>query len=281
MDRFHAPPTPQVVADLVDRASASQDISLDGTPLPAEMNTKNPATLTDGSASGSDVQSWISIASKIESPLDSAHDLSSVVKTPVNGNADTVPEDDDITSLIGSSAFSFTTASLGVVSSTHWQPIQGPASEDVASSESSTRTTTLEVVGSEDDLQQTGDIVSDAEPECSESTLPRITVDHIPAPKALPRAPAQSFTSYVSPTGVTSLNSSVTAQATSTAHTPTPTSPIVGPQCRLCSKGPTSPVTTMCGHVFCHMCIVAELDRNVHCPTCKFPIFVKLDFATT
>ncbi|KAI0747075.1 hypothetical protein C8Q80DRAFT_1179179 [Daedaleopsis nitida] len=48
--------------------------------------------------------------------------------------------------------------------------------------------------------------------------------------------------------------------------------------CRLCEKNPCElPVTTMCGHLFCHGCIVTELDlRNPCCPVCKRNFFVSL-----
>ncbi|GJE86458.1 Ring finger domain-containing protein [Phanerochaete sordida] len=47
--------------------------------------------------------------------------------------------------------------------------------------------------------------------------------------------------------------------------------------CKACTKAPTSPIVTMCGHVFCHRCILNALTSTLSCPTCDRPIFVKLD----
>jgi len=49
-------------------------------------------------------------------------------------------------------------------------------------------------------------------------------------------------------------------------------------QCRLCQQSPDSPISTMCGHVFCQGCIVHEFATgNFACPTCQRPILVQLD----
>ncbi|GJE86459.1 Ring finger domain-containing protein [Phanerochaete sordida] len=47
--------------------------------------------------------------------------------------------------------------------------------------------------------------------------------------------------------------------------------------CKACTKSPTSPIVTMCGHVFCHRCILNALTSTLSCPTCHRPIFVKLE----
>lgn len=92
------------------------------------------------------------------------------------------------------------------------------------------------------------------------------------------------YHSHPSPgTGVSSLsltsNNIVTVQAVQTGSQSTRAEAI--PHCRLCMKISMNPVTTMCGHIFCHGCILMELSKVLHCPTCRFPIFVKLDFLRT
>ncbi|KAI0826405.1 hypothetical protein BC629DRAFT_1587205 [Irpex lacteus] len=46
--------------------------------------------------------------------------------------------------------------------------------------------------------------------------------------------------------------------------------------CRLCMDEPHEPTVTMCGHLFCHRCIVAELSKNFQCPVCKKMMLVRL-----
>ncbi|KAI0088886.1 hypothetical protein BDY19DRAFT_946605 [Irpex rosettiformis] len=46
--------------------------------------------------------------------------------------------------------------------------------------------------------------------------------------------------------------------------------------CRLCMHEPHDPTVTMCGHLFCHRCIVAELSKNFQCPVCKKMMLVRL-----
>ncbi|KIP02429.1 hypothetical protein PHLGIDRAFT_20466 [Phlebiopsis gigantea 11061_1 CR5-6] len=67
------------------------------------------------------------------------------------------------------------------------------------------------------------------------------------------------------------------AQARNTAGDPTRTSPSVPALvCKVCSSAPASPMVTMCGHVFCRGCIIAEITKNLCCPTCKHPILVEI-----
>ncbi|EKM56524.1 uncharacterized protein PHACADRAFT_194128 [Phanerochaete carnosa HHB-10118-sp] len=47
--------------------------------------------------------------------------------------------------------------------------------------------------------------------------------------------------------------------------------------CKVCTKNPTNPVVTMCGHVFCHGCILNALGTSLSCPACNRPILVRLD----
>ncbi|OCH87140.1 hypothetical protein OBBRIDRAFT_176751 [Obba rivulosa] len=47
--------------------------------------------------------------------------------------------------------------------------------------------------------------------------------------------------------------------------------------CRLCLQDPChEPTATICGHIFCHKCIVNELGRNRACPVCKRVMLVRL-----
>ncbi|KIP02424.1 hypothetical protein PHLGIDRAFT_122465 [Phlebiopsis gigantea 11061_1 CR5-6] len=47
--------------------------------------------------------------------------------------------------------------------------------------------------------------------------------------------------------------------------------------CRLCMRPTQDPTVTMCGHLFCHSCIVAEISKNLQCPVCKRMMLVRLD----
>ncbi|KAI0088881.1 hypothetical protein BDY19DRAFT_946534 [Irpex rosettiformis] len=46
--------------------------------------------------------------------------------------------------------------------------------------------------------------------------------------------------------------------------------------CKLCSDDPKQPTTTMCGHLFCHECIIRELSKNLRCPVCQTVMLVRL-----
>ncbi|KAI0782952.1 hypothetical protein C8Q75DRAFT_488956 [Abortiporus biennis] len=46
--------------------------------------------------------------------------------------------------------------------------------------------------------------------------------------------------------------------------------------CRICDKAPSQPTATICGHVFCHECIVEELSKNFGCPVCHKTMLVRL-----
>ncbi|KZT07997.1 uncharacterized protein LAESUDRAFT_724483 [Laetiporus sulphureus 93-53] len=47
--------------------------------------------------------------------------------------------------------------------------------------------------------------------------------------------------------------------------------------CRSCLRDPCdNPAATMCGHIFCHRCIVKELTTNMQCPVCNNPILLSL-----
>ncbi|KZT07982.1 uncharacterized protein LAESUDRAFT_91137 [Laetiporus sulphureus 93-53] len=48
--------------------------------------------------------------------------------------------------------------------------------------------------------------------------------------------------------------------------------------CRSCLKNPCEdPTATMCGHIFCHGCIIKELATHMHCPACKKVMLLRLD----
>ncbi|KAI8982864.1 hypothetical protein BD414DRAFT_491377 [Trametes punicea] len=50
--------------------------------------------------------------------------------------------------------------------------------------------------------------------------------------------------------------------------------------CRSCLREPCEkPVATACGHIFCHQCIMREIEANSSCPVCQTRFLVKLDVA--
>lgn len=46
--------------------------------------------------------------------------------------------------------------------------------------------------------------------------------------------------------------------------------------CKICEKMPADPVVTICGHLFCHGCIMAELSKKLCCPVCNRIMLVRL-----
>ncbi|KAI0723724.1 hypothetical protein C8T65DRAFT_627192 [Cerioporus squamosus] len=47
--------------------------------------------------------------------------------------------------------------------------------------------------------------------------------------------------------------------------------------CRSCLRDPcVQPVATICGHIFCHRCIVQELSTKMCCPVCQKTFFIRL-----
>lgn len=47
--------------------------------------------------------------------------------------------------------------------------------------------------------------------------------------------------------------------------------------CRACLKDPCDqPTATMCGHIFCHSCILKELAVNMQCPVCRKVMLLRL-----
>ncbi|KAH8103530.1 hypothetical protein BXZ70DRAFT_926135 [Cristinia sonorae] len=78
----------------------------------------------------------------------------------------------------------------------------------------------------------------------------------------------------------TSLAPNTTHTATHTVPSPIPSAQPVLPvmRCGCCKSSPTDTLVTMCGHVFCHGCVMAEISKTLQCPTCKRPMFVRIDF---
>ncbi|RPD56332.1 hypothetical protein L226DRAFT_615535 [Lentinus tigrinus ALCF2SS1-7] len=68
------------------------------------------------------------------------------------------------------------------------------------------------------------------------------------------------------------------AQAGSTAvNSPADTPPRSSFHCRSCLKDPcTEPVATVCGHLFCHSCILHEIETNMCCPVCQTAFLIEL-----
>ncbi|THH28549.1 hypothetical protein EUX98_g5638 [Antrodiella citrinella] len=56
-----------------------------------------------------------------------------------------------------------------------------------------------------------------------------------------------------------------------------PPAPLMVMRCALCKDSPADPVLTMCGHIFCHGCLMPEVSRSLQCPSCKRPLFVRID----
>ncbi|KAH9928469.1 uncharacterized protein BXZ73DRAFT_78290 [Epithele typhae] len=51
----------------------------------------------------------------------------------------------------------------------------------------------------------------------------------------------------------------------------------LGLHCRKCLANPSiEPVTTLCGHIFCHRCIAHEFATKMCCPVCQRPFLVRL-----
>ncbi|CAL1708835.1 unnamed protein product [Somion occarium] len=46
--------------------------------------------------------------------------------------------------------------------------------------------------------------------------------------------------------------------------------------CRICKSDPEEPVATMCGHLFCHKCLIQELANHDRCPACDSMILLRL-----
>ncbi|KAL1937603.1 hypothetical protein VTO73DRAFT_12989 [Trametes versicolor] len=58
----------------------------------------------------------------------------------------------------------------------------------------------------------------------------------------------------------------------------TPEIPLARWHCRSCLADPCiNPVATICGHIFCHSCIMREIVSGMACPACRKVFLVKLD----
>ncbi|THH28550.1 hypothetical protein EUX98_g5639 [Antrodiella citrinella] len=56
-----------------------------------------------------------------------------------------------------------------------------------------------------------------------------------------------------------------------------PPAPLMVMRCAWCKESPADPVLTMCGHMFCHGCLMPEVSKSLQCPSCKRPLFVRID----
>ncbi|PCH44269.1 hypothetical protein WOLCODRAFT_18819 [Wolfiporia cocos MD-104 SS10] len=61
-----------------------------------------------------------------------------------------------------------------------------------------------------------------------------------------------------------------TTQTPQSMPTTLPPSKAISWHCRICLRDPCDqPTATMCGHLFCHRCIIEQLSENLQCPVCK------------
>ncbi|KAI1791667.1 hypothetical protein LXA43DRAFT_389666 [Ganoderma leucocontextum] len=61
------------------------------------------------------------------------------------------------------------------------------------------------------------------------------------------------------------------------ATTTTSSSKVLSYHCRSCLRDPcTNPVATVCGHIFCHSCIVRSLATRGCCPVCQKSFLIRL-----
>ncbi|RPD66654.1 hypothetical protein L226DRAFT_609453 [Lentinus tigrinus ALCF2SS1-7] len=68
-----------------------------------------------------------------------------------------------------------------------------------------------------------------------------------------------------------------TVQSPRPSTTKVSNAPRVSFHCRSCLRDPcVQPVTTICGHIFCHRCIVQELSTKMCCPVCEKIFFIRL-----
>ncbi|KAI0723716.1 hypothetical protein C8T65DRAFT_88384 [Cerioporus squamosus] len=75
--------------------------------------------------------------------------------------------------------------------------------------------------------------------------------------------------------GVPSQTKTKSIAVSSRTSTPTPTRSSF--HCRSCARDPCiEPVATVCGHLFCHSCIVHEIETKLCCPVCQKAFLVRL-----
>ncbi|KAH9835437.1 uncharacterized protein C8Q71DRAFT_119868 [Rhodofomes roseus] len=74
-----------------------------------------------------------------------------------------------------------------------------------------------------------------------------------------------------------SLGTTVTPTKVVSPARPSVPSSAVSWHCRSCMKDPCEePTATVCGHIFCHQCIIKELATSMACPVCKKMFLLRL-----
>lgn len=74
---------------------------------------------------------------------------------------------------------------------------------------------------------------------------------------------------------IAELNAAGPSRAAAPAPAPRPSSSVLdtssngGPSCPICLCSWTSPVSTLCGHIFCKDCIAQWVKQTKSCPVCK------------
>ncbi|KAI0360408.1 hypothetical protein OH77DRAFT_1586025 [Trametes cingulata] len=112
--------------------------------------------------------------------------------------------------------------------------------------------------------------VPDSKTPCGE--VQSRSIGSVPAPSTSPAEPlpADLSTTSTGPSGGA-------ASTTRTSKEPRPTTEASW-HCRSCRKDHCEdPVTTVCGHIFCHSCILLELASSGCCPVCKKTFLVRLE----
>ncbi|KAI0707901.1 hypothetical protein C8Q76DRAFT_134958 [Earliella scabrosa] len=112
----------------------------------------------------------------------------------------------------------------------------------------------------------------------STSSVARHIPDTISSSSPLPRMPAVSgFSGTATPPPAPASYAHSTV-ARSVGRAPSSQSPkTLSWHCRACLREPCEdPISTMCGHIFCHRCLVDGLRTELCCPFCKQTFLVRL-----
>jgi len=96
-------------------------------------------------------------------------------------------------------------------------------------------------------------------------------------PKAIIQRPTDVAVVTVSETNV-DLPPQIGSDVAMVQQTPTPPSLVSSLlTCRVCEQPPVEATATLCGHIFCHSCIMQELSKTLSCPVCKNMMLLRLN----